>query len=57
VAGTDADIGEIVVDVGRTCTSSMVVVWELLTLVIQVIWPMMNVRLVAMAAEVGMMTI
>jgi hypothetical protein len=52
----DAGVGE-VVDVDRICTSSMAVTMKLLELVVQVIWPIVNIRPVAMAMESGKMTI
>jgi hypothetical protein len=48
---------EDVVDVDWICASSMVVVVKLLMLVVQVIWPTMNVRPSATAMELRMMTI
>jgi hypothetical protein len=55
VVGTVAD--EDVVDADRICTSSVVVAMKLLTPVVQVIWPMVNVRPLATEVESGMMTI
>jgi hypothetical protein len=55
VVGAVAD--EDVVDADRICASSVAVVVKLLTLVVYVIWSMVNERPSAMAAELGMMTI
>jgi hypothetical protein len=55
VVGTIAD--EDVVDADRICVFSVAVAVKLLTPVVQVIWPMVNERPSAMAAESGMMTI
>jgi hypothetical protein len=48
---------EDVVDADQICTFSMVVAVNLLTPVVQVIWPTVNERPFTMAAELGMMTI
>jgi hypothetical protein len=48
---------EDVVDANRIYASSVVVAVKLLTTVVQVIWPTMNERPSATAAELGMMTI
>jgi uncharacterized membrane protein len=55
VVGAVAD--EDVVDADRICASSVVVAVKLLTPVVQVIWPTVNERPSATAAESGMMTI
>jgi hypothetical protein len=55
VTGAIAD--EDVADADQICASSVVVEVKLLTPVVQVIWPMVNERPSAMAAEWGMMTI
>jgi hypothetical protein len=48
---------EDMVDTDRICTSSVAAVVKLLKLVVQVIWPTVNERPSATAAELGMMTI
>jgi hypothetical protein len=48
---------EDVVNIDRICTSSVVVAVKLLMPMVQVIWPTVNERPSAMAAESGMMTI
>jgi hypothetical protein len=48
---------EDVVHADRICASSVAVAVKLLTPVVQVIWPTVNERPSAMAAESGMMTI
>jgi hypothetical protein len=55
VVGAVAD--EDVVDTDRICASSVAVAVKLLTPLVQVIWPTVNERLSATAAESGMMTI
>jgi hypothetical protein len=55
VIGAIAD--EDVVDTDRIYASSVAVAVKLLTPVVQVIWPTVNERPFAMAAESGMMTI
>jgi hypothetical protein len=55
VIGAVAD--EDVVDADRICASSMAVAVKLLMLVVQVIWPTVNMRPSATAAESGMMSI
>jgi hypothetical protein len=55
VVGAIAD--EDVVDADRIYTSSVAAAVKLLTLVVQVIWPTVNERPSATAAELGMMTI
>jgi hypothetical protein len=52
-----AIVDEDVVDADRICASSMEVAVKVLTPVILVIWPTMNERPSAMAAESRMMTI
>jgi hypothetical protein len=47
---TDAGVGE-VVDADRICTSSMVVTTKSLEPVVQVIWPIVNMRPAAVAME------
>jgi hypothetical protein len=48
---------EDVVDADRICTSSVAAAVKLLMPVVQVIWPTVNERPYATAAESGMMTI
>jgi hypothetical protein len=55
VVGAVAD--EDMVNTDRICTSSMAAAVKLLTPVVQVIWPTVNERPSATAAELGMMTI
>jgi hypothetical protein len=50
-------VDEDVVDANRICASSVAVTVKLLTPVVQVIWPTVNVRLSTTAAKSGMMTI
>ena len=57
VVGAIADAGEAVVDVDWICASSMVMAIKLSEPVVQVIWPMVNVRSFGVAMEPGMMTI
>ena len=57
VVGAVADVGEAVVDVDRICASSVVMVMKLSEPVVQVIWPMVNVRPFGVAMEPKMMTI
>ena len=57
VVGAVADAGEAVVDADWICTSSMVMAMKLSEPVVQVIWPMVNVRPFGIAMEPGMMTI
>jgi hypothetical protein len=52
----DAGVGE-VVNVDRICASSMVVTIKSLEPVVQVIWPIMNMRPAIVAMELGKMTI
>ena len=52
-----ADADEAVVDIDRICASSMVMAMKLSEPVVQVIWPMVNVRPFGIAMEPGMMTI
>jgi len=52
-----ADVGEGEIDADWICVFSMVMVAELLEPVVQVIWPMVNVRSLATTVESGMMTI
>jgi hypothetical protein len=56
VVVVDAGV-EKVVDADRICTSSMVVTMKSLEPVVQVIWPIVNVRPAAVAMESGKMTI
>jgi hypothetical protein len=56
VVVVDAGVGE-VVDADRICTSSMAMTTKSLELVVQVIWPIMNMRPTAVAMESGKMTI
>jgi hypothetical protein len=56
VVVVDAGV-EKVVDADRICTSSMVVTTKSLEPVVQVIWPIVNVRPAAVAMESGKMTI
>jgi hypothetical protein len=55
VVRTIAD--EDVVDVDRICSFSVAAAMKLSTPVVQVIWPTVNERSSATAAELGMMTI
>jgi len=57
VVEAPTDVGEEVIGADQICASSMVVAVKLLKTVVQVIWPMVNVRLSATAVELGMMTI
>ena len=57
VVGAVADAGEAVVDADRIRDSSMVMAMKLSEPVVQVIWPMVNVRPFDVAMELGMMTI
>ena len=52
-----ADAGEAVVDVDRIHASSVVMAMRLSELVVQVIWPTVNVRPFGVAMDPGMMTI
>ena len=52
-----ADAGEAVVDADWICTSSVVMAMKLSEPVVQVTWPMVNVRPFGVAMEPGMMTI
>jgi hypothetical protein len=52
----DAGVGE-VVDADRICTSSTAAMTKSLEPVVQVIWPIVNVRPAAVAMELGKMTI
>ena len=52
-----ADAEEAVVDADWICASSMVMAMKLSEPVVQVIWPMVNVRPFGVAMEPGMMTI
>jgi hypothetical protein len=56
VVVVDAGVGE-VVDADRIRTFSMVVMTKLLEPVVQVIWPIVNVRPATVAMESGKMTI
>ena len=57
VVGAIADAGEAVVNVDWICASSVVVAMKLSEPVVQVIWPMVNVRPFGIAMDPGMMTI
>ena len=57
VVGAVADAGEAVVDADWIRTSSVVMAMKLSEPVVQVIWPMVNVRPFGIAMEPGMMTI
>ena len=57
VVGAVADAGEAVVDAGWIYAPSVVMAMKLSELVVQVIWPMVNVRPFGVAMEPGMMTI
>ena len=57
VVGAIADAGEAVVNVDWIRASPVVMVMKLSELVVQVIWPMVNVRPFGVAMEPGMMTI
>ena len=57
VVGAVADAGEAVVDVDWICASSMVMAMKLSEPVVQVIWPMVNMRPFGVAMETEMMTI
>ena len=52
-----ANAGEAVVDADWICASSVVMAMKLSEPVVQVIWPMVNVRPFGVAIEPGMMTI
>jgi hypothetical protein len=52
----DAGVGE-VVDTNRICTSSRIVTTKSLEPVVQVIWPIVNMRPAIVAMESGKMTI
>ena len=57
VVGAIADAGEAVVDADWIYASSVVMAMKLSEPVVQVIWPMVNMRLFGVAMEPGMMTI
>ena len=57
VVGTVANAGEAVVDADWICASSMVMAMKLLEPVVQVIWPMVNVRPFGIAMEPEVMTV
>ena len=57
VVGAVADAGKAVVDVDWICAFSVVMAMKLSELVVQVIWPMVNVRPFGVAMEPRMMTI
>ena len=57
VVGAVADAGEAVVDADRIRASSMVMAMKLSEPVVQVIWPMVNVRPFGTAMRPGMKTI
>ena len=52
-----ADAGEAVVDADWICASSVIMAMKLSEPVVQVVWPMVNVRPFGLAMEPGMMTI
>ena len=57
VVGAIADAGEAVVDADWICASSVIMAMKLSKPVVQVIWPMVNVRPFGAAMEPGIMTI
>ena len=57
MVGAVADAGDAVVDADRIRASSVVMAMKLSEPVVQVIWPMVNVRPFGVAMEPGMMTI
>ena len=57
VVGAVADAGEVVVDADWIYASSVVMAMKLSEPVVQMIWPMVNVRPFGVAMEPGMMTI
>ena len=57
VVGAIADAGEAVVDADWIWASSVVMAIKLSEPVVQVIWPMVNVRPFGVAMEPGMMTV
>ena len=57
VVGAVADAGEAVVHADWICASSVVMAMKLSKPVVQVIWPILNVRPFGVAMEPGMMTI
>ena len=57
VVGAVADAGKAVVDADWIYASSVVMAMKLSELVVQVIWPMVNMRPFDVAMEPGMMTI
>ena len=57
VVGAVADAGEAVVDADWIYAPSVVMAMKLSELVVQVIWPMVNVRPFGVAMDPGMMTI
>ena len=57
VVGAVADAGEAVVDTDWIYASSVIMAMKLSEPVVQVIWPMVNVRPFGVAMEPGMMTI
>ena len=57
VVGAAADVGAVVVDADWICASSVVMAMKLSEPVVQVIWPMVNVRPFGVAMELGMKTI
>ena len=57
VAGAVADAGEAVVDADLICASSVIMAMKLSEPVVQMTWPMVNVRPFGVTMEPGMMTI
>ena len=57
VVGAIADVGEAVVDTDWICASSVVMAMKLSESMVQVTWPMVNMRPFGVAMEPGMMTI
>ena len=57
VVGAVADAGKAVVDADWICASSVVMAMKLSEPVVQVIWPMVNVKPFGVAMDPGMMTI
>ena len=57
VVGAIADAGEAVVDADWIYASSVVMAMKLSEPLVQVIWPIVNVRSFGVAMELGMMTI
>ena len=57
MVGAVADVGEAVVDADRIRASSVVMAMKLPEPVVQVIWPMVNVRPFGVAMDLATMTI